>query len=151
MENEHPTPRFGNNIDDNKIPVKFVSQSIRKVSSGSNKYEEKKEKYKSVEGKNKSKNKGGHKNNSNEKIKNKIKNKKHSKNKHKSSKSKNKNISEVPPPVMQEYGNLFDNFLKKRIKLNNYFDQSNTDKFLLEKELAFQQFLIKENADSLDN
>ena len=41
--------------------------------------------------------------------------------------------------------------MKKKIELRNDFDQNNSEKFLTEKELAFQQFEMNENADNLDN
>ena len=141
LKGEPSTPRFGNNT------------RIRKASSGSTKYEEIKEKHKSVNEKSRNKSKEGNKNNSKEKTKNKNKSKSKEKNKNKlkSLNSKNKHISEAPLPGKQKHENLYDNFLKKRIKLRNDFDQNNSDKFLLEKELAFQQFRINENADFLDN
>ena len=142
-ENEPSTPRFGYNIDNKTSVEGFLSKRVKKASSSSTKYEVNKD------NKEKSKSKEGNKKNRKEKSK--SKNKEDNKNKHKTSKSKNKNISEEPEPIGQKYENPYDNFLKKRIKLRNDFDQSNSEKFLFEKELAFQQFGINEDADYLEN
>ena len=64
--------------------------------------------------------------------------------------TKNEKISGLSLPIEQKYENLFDIFLKKKIQLRNDFDQNNSEKFLSEKELAFQQFQMNEDDDSLD-
>ena len=107
------------------------------------KYDEKSKNSKKEKSKSKKKNK--------DKSKSKDKSKEKSKSKRKYSKPKNKKVSAMSSPLEQKYENPFDNFLKKRIDLRNDFDQINSDKFLSEKELAFQQFRINEDADYLEN
>ena len=143
-EDAQSTPRFGCNAD-NKTSTEFLSKQIRKTSSDYNKKEENKEKYNNSKNeKDKSKNKEEETNNNKEK--NKIK----ENSKNNSFKSKNKIISDVPYLIEHKNENPFDNFLKKKIILRNDFDQNNSEKFLSEKEFAFQQFLMNENADYLE-
>ena len=151
LEDDPQTPRFRNYqtsiIESQELFVKRIQNSIKDVIKYiDNKEYNKKEKRKS---KTKSRNKERSKYNNKEKSKSKSKGK--SKNKHEFSKSNKKNISGLSLPVEQKYENPFDIFLKKRIELRNDFDQNNSEKFLSDKELAFLQFKIDENADNLDN
>ena len=126
--NDEPsTPCFGNSEDKNKKSSPNISLYIKA-----------KEKYKKKE-KRKSKSK------KNKKISEK------SKSKHKSSKSKKKKIPGKSNTVEQRYENPLENFLKKKLELRNDFDQDNSEKFLAEKELAFQQFQMDANFELLDN
>lgn len=68
-----------------------------------------------------------------------------------SSKYNKKKVSGISLPIDKKYENPFEIFLKKKLTLRNDFDQDNAEKFLAEKELAFQQFRMNENADYLDN
>ena len=149
MENskdEPQTPRFGY-CEDNAILSK--EQSVKRVQTSSkaiSKYLKNKEK-------NKSRNKETSKitEKSEEKRKEKNKNKSKEKSKNKSSKSNKKIISSTSLPTEHKYVNPLDAFLKKKLELRNDFDQENSEKFLLEKELAFQKFRINEDADFIDN
>ena len=99
-----------------------------------------------VENKKKYKNK---KNNDKKKSKKKIKDK--SKSRQKSPKSKKSKIFGKTVPIEQKYENPLVFFIQKKIKLRNDFDQNNSEKFLSEKESAFEKFQMNENADYLDN
>ena len=142
-KNEPSTPRFGcskdNTISFKVKPEKKSAKSSKDVSKCI-KYKEKiKSKSKFIKSKSKSK----------EKAKSKSKEK--SKNKRKSSNSKKKINYSSSLPVEHKYENPLELFLKKRLKLRNDFDQKNSEKFLSEKELAFEHFKMKHNADELDN
>ena len=151
-DDEHSTPRFGNCIDYKTSFEEFLSKKIRKSSSGStqNLEIENEEKYKKNErskNKKRSRNKSKEKRNSSGKYKNESK----EENKNKINfLNKNKNYFSGALPIEEKYKNPFDIFIKKRIKLRNDFDQINSEKLLFEKELAFQQFQMDENADYLD-
>ena len=146
-EDEPFTPRFGL-TKDNAISLKnFFSKRTRKSSTLSTTNDENKDKHKKNE-KNKIKNEEKSKNKSKEK--NKSKSREKGKNKCKSSKSKKKYSSGNDHTDEKNCENPFENFMKKKIELRNDFDQNNSEKFLTEKELAFQQFEMNENADKLD-
>ena len=136
-ENEPPTPYFGNSKDNMTLFEEFLGRRLSKSARDISQYIKNLEKHKS---KNHEKSK--------EKKKNKSKNKK---SKHKSSKPKKKKVSGKSLPTEQKYENPFDIFLKKKIELRNDFDQNNSEKFLSEKESAFEKFQMNENADYLDN
>ena len=136
-DNEPQTPSFGHCGDNNTL---FDEPLVKRITKSTY------DKYQNVNKNEKVKNKKKQKSQSKEKSKNKEK----SKSRHKSSKSKNKKISGKSTQVEQNYVNPLDIFLKKKLKLRNDFDQNNSEKFLSEKELAFQQFQMNEDDDSLD-
>ena len=138
-ENEPSTPCFGNYDDSRFIYEKLVGKKIPKSDNDVFQYLKKNDKCQHNKKEKKSQ----------KKSKSKKKNKEKGKNK--SSKSKAKKASLMSLPVEKNYENPFDIFLKKKIELRNDFDQKNSEKFLLEKEFAFQQFRINENADYLDD
>lgn len=141
-QNETSTPCFGNYQNDKNLLDKLLRKRIPKSNNTLSQYVKNKEKY---EKKEKSKEK------SKEKNKSKSKSKEKSKSKYKSSKSKkNKNFGKSLP-IEHKYENPLDIFLKKKIVLRNDFDQNNSEKFLSEKELAFHQFRMDEDADYLED
>ena len=130
---EPPTPRFGYSKDNKTLFKEFPEKKIPKYSKDISQCEKNKEKLKkSQTEKSKSKERSKNKNGENKKRKSKEK----SKNKHKSPKSEQKNISSISFKIEKKCKNPFDIF---------------SEKFLLEKELAFQKFLMNEDADYLDN
>ena len=143
-ESENPTPRFGYNKDHKNLLEELLGKKYRKSTLDSTKKLKNEEKF-NIKKNEKSKSKTKSK----EKIKNKSKEK--SKSKDKSSKSKKKIPYSFSLPVEQKYENPFDIFLQKKIKLRDDFNQNNSEKFLSEKESAFQQFRMNEDADNLDN
>ena len=149
-QDETPTPHFGSGkkekfasktLFEKKFPksTKDVPQCIQCKEKSKNK------------SKSKEKSKRKEKSISKNKEKSKNKNKEKSKKKHNSSKSKKTTISSVSLPIEQKYENIFDVFLQKKLKLRGDFDQNNSENFLTEKELAFQQFQMNEDADYLDD
>ena len=132
-ENEPPTPHFGCCNDDKTLFKETIEKKIQKNTKDISQCVKSKEKYKNRKTK-KSKSKERSENKSKENKNRKGKEK--SKIKYKSTKSKHKNISSISLPNDKKYDNPFDIF---------------SEKFLLEKELAFQKFLINEDADYLDN
>ena len=130
------TPYFGKREYNTTLIEKLLGRKNPKSANDVFKYVKNKKEYNS-----KNKEKSMKKNKSKEK----------SESKGKSLKSKNEKISGLSLPIEQKYENLFDIFLKKKIQLRNDFDQNNSEKFLSEKEFAFQQFQMNENADFLDN
>ena len=147
-KDEFMTPRFGI-IKDNKISSEgLLGKNISKYTKDVLQYVNNKEKRQDKENE-KSKSKKKIKNKSKEKNKSKTKEK--SKTKHDSSKSKKKITYSISLPIEQKYENPFDNFLRKRIKLRDDFDKNHSENFLNEKESAFQEFQMDENADYLDN
>ena len=154
---ELSTPRFGNYEDSKNLNEELLGKVIRKSSSSSTKNCENEEKYNNkkdkikIKAKEKSKNKSKEKRKSKSDRKSKNKSKEKNENKFKVSKEKDKYNSGIYISNNEKTGNPFDDFLKKKIKLRNDFDQINSEKLILEKELAFQQFEIDENADYLDD
>ena len=141
-KDEPPTPHFGNCKGNITLSKKLLEKKFPKSSKVFTNYVKDNED-------SKKKSKGKIKNK--EKSKNKSKEKSKNKNKNKSSKSKINVISSASLPIGHKYENPLDIFLKKRLQLRNDFDQRNSEKFLSEKELAFQQFRMNENADYIDN
>ena len=166
MENNNKIKK--SELEKLKIVLKNNEEQLRKKKESDNKNSEKKfifeienfsleipkieklEKYKKNErskNKKRSRNKSKEKRNSRGKYKNESK----EENKNKINfLNKNKNHFSGTLPIEEKYENPFDIFIKKRIKLRNDFDQINSEKLLFEKELAFQQFQMDENADYLD-
>ena len=154
-DNEHLTPRFGYGID-KKLFDEILKKGTRKSSSSSTQGLENEEKYKKKE-KIKIKNKEGSKSKSRKKSKSKS-NKKNTNESEENIKTNINNqnkdkkcISGIPFLFEEKNENPFDVFIKKRIKLRNDFDQINSEKLLSEKESAFQEFKMSENADYLDS
>ena len=151
-DNEHSTPRFGYGID-KKLFDEILKKGTRKSSSSSTQGLENEEKCKKKE---KIKNKEGSRSKSRKKSKNKSYKKNINKNMENTKTNINnqnkdkKCISGIPFLFEEENENPFDIFIKKRIKLRNDFDQINSEKLLSEKESAFQEFKMNENADYLD-
>ena len=125
---EPPTPRFGY-CKDNKTLAKKIPKYTKDISQCAKNKEKLK---KSQTEKSKSKERSKNKSRENKKRKSKEK----SENKYKSPKSEQKDIYSISFKIEQKYENSFDIF---------------SEKFLVEKELAFQKFLMIENADYLDN
>ena len=153
------TPRFGYSKDSETLFEESLSKRFRKSSLDSPKNEKTEEKYTNkknekvkskIKSKEKSKNKSKEKTKSKNKEKTKSKSKEDSKNKYKSSKQK-KSISGTSLPSEKKYQNSFDILLNKKLMIRNDFDQNNSEKFLSEKELAFQQFKMSKDADLLDD
>ena len=88
---------------------------------------------------------------SNDKKKSKKKIKDKSKSRQKSPKSKKSKIFGKTVPIEQKYENPLVFFIQKKLELRNDFDQNNSEKFLSEKELAFQECRMSEDADQLNN
>ena len=139
-KDEPPTPHFGNLKGNITLSKELLEKKFPKSSKVFTNYVKNNENYKK-------KSKGKIK----KKEKSKNKSKEKSKNKNKSSNSKINVISSASLPIGHKYKNPLDIFLKKRLQLRNDFDQRNSEKFLSEKELAFQQFRMNENADYIDN
>ena len=148
---ESPTPRFGNEKDDktvikeslgNRIP-KFNTDIIQYLKT-KKKSKDKKKCSKEKSEKSKSKEKRKSKNKNTNKSKEKIKTK------YKFSILKNENISGLPLPIEHKYENPLYVLLKKKLELRNDFDQNNSEIFLSEKELAFQQFQMNDNENIID-
>ena len=138
LKNDTPTPRFGYSKNNKTLADGSLGKRSSKSSKDFSQYA------KSFE-KNQKKSK------SKSKEKSKRKSKEKSKNKDKSSKDKKNKITSLSLPIEQQYENPLYIFLKKKIQLRNDFDQSHTEKFLSEKELAFQEFEMTEDADHLNN
>ena len=130
------TPRFGISKDNNVLFEKGLGKTIPNCSKDIIQCNKNIEKFKNTKNeKSKPKNKEKNENISKEKIKNKSKEK--SKAKHKSSKSKKKNNSTIILPFGKKFEQTpFDIF---------------SEKFLHEKEQAFQQFQMNDYADFLGN
>ena len=88
---------------------------------------------------------------SNDKKKSKKKIKDKSKSRQKSPKSKKSKIFGKTVPIEQKYENPLVFFIQKKLELRNDFDQNNSEKFLSEKELPFQECRMSEDADQLNN
>ena len=150
-DNEHSTPRFGYGIDNKTLFDEILIKGTRKSSSSSTQDLEDEEKCKKKE---KIKNKEGSRSKSRKKSKTNKKNiNKNEENTKTSINNQNKDkkcISGIPFLFEEKNENPFDIFIKKRIKLRNDFDQINSEKLLSEKESAFQEFKMNENADYLD-
>ena len=130
---EPPTPRFGYSKDNNTLFKEFLAKKITIYTKDISQYVKNKEKLKkSKTEESKSKERSKNKSKKNKKRKKKEKSKK----KFKSPKSEQKSISSISFKIEQRCENPFDLF---------------SEKFLLEKELAFQKFLMNEDADYLDN
>ena len=143
-QEENPTPHFAWGLDNKALCEDLLGRRITKSDKNVPQCVKNKEKNKKCKNKENSKNKN--------KEKNKSKSKEKNKNKQESSKPKKKIISSVSLPIGQKYDkNPFDIFLQKKIKLRDDFDQNHSEIFLSEKELAFQQFQMNEDADNLDN
>ena len=143
-KDETPTPHFGISIEDNYLVDDLLGKKIAKSSKYFPKFETTIEKHKS---KSKSKSKGKSKSKSKEKIK--SKSKERSNKKHKSSKDKKNKITSLSLPIKQQYENPLFILFQKKMQLRNDFDHKHSEKFLSEKELAFQEFEMDENADNL--
>ena len=143
LQEESPTPHFAWGQDNNTLIEESLGKKTPKSDKDVPKFAKNKEKYKKCKNKesSKSKNKG----------KTKKKSKEKSKKQHKSSKSKKKKKSSISLPIDQKCENPFDIFLQKKIKLRDDFDKNHSETFLTEKELAFQQFQMNEDADFIDN
>ena len=141
-ETSLPTPYFGPYKKNKILLEELLGKRILNSTS---------DVFQNLKNNKKSKNTKKEKSKEKRKDKNKSKKKSKSKNRHKNSKTKTKKVPLISFPIEQNYENPFDIFLKKRISLRNDFDQNNSEKFLFEKELAFQQFWINEDSDYLDN
>ena len=137
LKDDVPTPHFGISID-NKYSVEGLLE--KRISKSSKNFPEYVKSLENSKKKSKSKSK----------EKSKKKSKERSNKKHKSSKDKKTKITSLSLPIEQKYENTFDIFLKKKLQLRNDFDQNHSEKFLSEKELAFQEFEMDENADRLN-
>ena len=137
---EPSTPCFGNYVNNSNLFEELLIKRISKSTNDVSQYLKKNEEHKNIK-KEKKQNK----------EKTKHKNKEKSKSRHKSSKSKTKKVSGISLSINQKYENPLDNFIKKKLKLRNDFDQNHSEKFLSEKELAFQQFQMNEDDVLLEN
>ena len=129
---EYPTPRFGYDKDKKTLFEDPLEKKIPKYTKDTSQCVKNDEKYKNRKT---AKSKSKERNKSKSKNKKKNKGKEKSKNKY-NTKSKQKNNSSIILPIGLKPSNFFDIF---------------TEKFLLEKELAFEKFLISEDANYLDN
>ena len=129
-ENENPTPRFGCCKDNKTSFEESFIKRIPKYTKDIPQNRKNKERYKNSKiEKRESKNK--------ERSNQKNKSKEKSKNEQNFSKSKKKIITSLSHSIGQKHEkNTFDIF---------------AEKFLFEKELAFQQFQVNEDADYLAN
>ena len=165
LEDELQTPHFGNNKKNKTVVEESFGKKFRKITSDSIKNFENNEKCKNKKLKKyKTKSKGKTKSKSKEKNDKKFKSSKSKKNKDYSlslqieqkyenpleKKTKNKDYS-FSLPIQYKYENPLVIFLQKKLQLRDDFDQNHSEKFLYEKELAFQQFQMNENADYLEN
>ena len=146
---ESPTPRFGNEKDNKTIIKESLGNRIPKFNTDviqylNNKKKSKDKKKCSKEKSEKSKSK------EKRKSKNKNKSKEKSKSQYKFSILKNENISGLSLPIEYKYENPLYVLLKKKLELRNDFDQNNSEIFLSEKELAFQQFQMNDNENIID-
>ena len=137
--NEAPTPYFGKRKFKTDLLEGLLAERMLKSTNELSQYVKNEDKEKNINEKN------------NERSKNKKKSKEKSKSKKKSSKSKKKKNFGKSLPIKQKYENPLIIFLNKKLELRNDFDQNNTEKFLSEKELAFQQFRMNEDDNCLDN
>ena len=135
--NEVSTPYFGKRKYNTDLLEGSLAEGMLKSTNELSKYVKNKEKY------NNEKN--------NERSKSKKKSKEKSKSKKKSSKTKKNNNFGKSLPIKQKYENPLFILLKKKLELRNDFDQNNAEKFLSEKELAFQQFRMNEDDICLDH
>ena len=147
---ELETPRFGSNKNNKALSEELLEKRIQKYDKDIHHHVKNKDKYKRSKTKEKSKSKEKGKNKNKNKEKNKSKSKEKVKNQLQPSTQKKSSVSSISLPVEQLYKNPLDIFLKKKIKLRDDFDQNNSEKFLLEKEMAFQQFQMNGDADNLD-
>ena len=134
LKNEPSTPHFGNCKDNNALLKELISEKkILKYNKDIFQYVKNKEKYKNPKS---------------EKSKNKERSKSKSKKKRKNESKENSKINYESPPPRQR--NMSYMTVQVRQEIENSFDIF-SENFLIEKDLAFQQFLMNEDADYLEN